>query len=142
MYALLTRLGGFSIYKNTYKMNKKQQQIEQLTAFAQLLKDNGFTVLIDANHPFNWVYFEKGGLFGDVQPDGFSLFNFGSAHIPSRSHGTGLSTEQHTELTIENAIDAINRRGWGHIPAIKHYQNVEHFIKLKNKDGFSNFYIL
>lgn len=121
-------------------MNRKQQQIEQLKEFAQLLLENGFTVLVDRNHEYEWLHFEKGGRFGTAQPDGFSAFNFSSDHKPCRSHGTGLGTAQHAELTIENAIDAINAQGWWHDPAIKHYQSVEEFIR--SHRSFNDYYEL
>ena len=120
----------------------KQEKIDLLKEFAQLLKDNGFTVLIDNKYPFRWVYFEKGGRFGDVQDSFYSGFNFGSIHKPCKSHGTGLQTDSNVGLSIESATHALNARGWHHDPEIKHYQNVDEFIRLKNKDEVSEFYVL
>ncbi len=120
----------------------KQEKIEQLKEFAQLLKEKGFTVLIDNKHPFHWVYFEKGGRFGDVQDSGYSGFNFGSAYIPCRSHGTGRQVDRNVGLSIEYATNAINEVGWSHSPEIERYQGIADFIKRKNKDGFAEFYVL
>ena len=55
---------------------KTEEQKAVLKEFAQQLKDNGFTVLVSAKHPFEWLHFEKDGKFGTVSPDHFYNFNF------------------------------------------------------------------
>ena len=86
---------------NTTALTKKQQQVNDLTEYANLLQQNGFTVIVSKKHPFEWIYFEKDGKIGTVSPGNFYGLNFSSVHKPCRECGTGFSTDREvTEPTI------------------------------------------
>lgn len=128
----------------TTEKTKKQIQLEELTSFAQLLKDNGFAVLVSAKHPFEWLYFFKDGKFGTVSPDYFYSFNFGTVHKPCRECGTGFGTDREADLTIENAEKAlIHHPNWAlpsDIKAIRKYNSVYEFINSTN-NKWAEYYI-
>ena len=131
--------------EQTKELTKKQTQIKELTEFAQLLKDNGFTVLVSAKHPFEWLFFYKNGKFGTVGPDHFFNFNFGTVHKPCRECGTGYGTDRETGLTIENANNAlIFAPGWAtpsDKKAIVKYKTIEEFIN-STHNQWAEYYIL
>ena len=122
---------------------KTEEQKAVLKEFAQQLKDNGFTVLVSAKHPFEWLHFEKDGKFGTVSPDHFYNFNFGSVHKPCKECGTGFGTDREVELSIKHAQNSLGTPYWGKIYGkyIKHYDSVNDFItSIHNK--WAEYYIL
>lgn len=129
----------------TNTITKKQLQYQDLKDFAQLLKDSGFTVLVSAKHPFEWLFFEKYGNFGTVGADYFGGYNFGTVHEPCRECGTGFGTDRQTDLTIEHAnktfIFAPNWARDSDIKAIRKYKSIEEFINSTNHK-WAEYYIL
>lgn len=121
---------------------KKQIQIDQLTEFANELKKNGFTVLVSAKYPFEWLHYEKNGRFGTVSPDHFFNFNFGTVHKPCREAGTGFGTDREAELTIKNAENSLSRpKEFSNYANIKYYSGIEDFINSTN-NKWAEYYIL
>jgi len=116
----------------TTELTKKQIQANELTEFANELKANGFTVLVSAKYPFEWLHFYKDGNFGTVGSNGFYNYNFGTVHKPCTECGTGFGTDRDTNLTIESAnnslVSAPNWATANERKAIKKYTSIEDFI--------------
>lgn len=114
------------------QLTKHQMIVNDLTEFAQLLKDNGFNVLVSAKHPFKWLHFEKDGKFGEVSPNGLLTYNFGTVHKPCRECGTGFGMARDTDLNIKNALDCLifapNWASANDIKAVKKYTSIDEFI--------------
>jgi len=129
---------------STTEKTKKQIHTEQLTAFADELRGAGFTVLVSALHPFEWLHFEKDGKFGTVGPDGFYNYNFGTVHKPCRECGTGYGMARETNLTIEHATGClIYAPGWAtssDVKAIRKYKDVQEFIN-STHNKWAEYYI-
>jgi hypothetical protein len=129
----------------TTELTRKQIQVNELTEFANELKANQFTVLVSAKHPFEWLYFYKDGDFGNVNPDYFGAFNFGTVHKPCRECGTGFGTDRETNLTIESAnnslIFAPNWASSSDIKAIRKYKSIDEFIT-STHNKWAEYYIL
>lgn len=124
---------------------KKQQSIEDLTKFADLLKANGFTVIVSKKHSFEWLYFEKNNKIGTVSPDGFYNFNFGSVHKPCKECGTGFRIATKTELTLKAANDTLidGCPHWASKTdreAVRKYKDVQEFITHSN-NKWAEYYI-
>lgn len=108
---------------------------ENFEDFAQLLKDNGFTVLVSANCelPHTWMFFYKDGKFGHVSKERLSGYHFSTVHKPCRECGTGFRIGEDDEpLTIENANNSLaHAPHWAfpsQIKAIQKYTSLEDFI--------------
>lgn len=116
----------------TQTKTKKQIQVEELTEFAQLLKANGFTVLIAAKYPFEWLHYKKGGNFGTVGSNGFYRYNFGTVHKPCTECGTGFGTDSDVDLSLEYAEKSlVDYPKWANQKqrdAVRQYKSVEDFI--------------
>lgn len=123
----------------THTTTRREQQIHDISNFAKLLKDNGFTVLISTNHPFEWLYFIKEHKIGYVQPDDFCNYNFTSIHKPCIDYGRGFRTATQTALTLNNAIDALNKKGWWY--SAEFYKDIHEFTKYldRNKQSYYEF---
>lgn len=113
---------------------KNEETKKQLAAFADVLKANGFAVLVSTTHPFEWLHFEKYGQFGYVQPNYFGGFDFSSTHKPNSKWGTGLGVFTAVDLTIEAAEQTMRRIGsWnGQIVDVKTYKSPDDFIHSTN----------
>lgn len=126
-------------------ITKKQVQVAELTEFASLLKENGFTVLVSALHPFEWLHFFKDGQFGTVSSNGFYQYNFGTVHKPCRECGTGYGMARDTSLTIKNAEDClIFAPNWSNQKdrnAIRKYKDADDFIN-STHNKWAEYYIL
>jgi len=120
---------------NTTTETDKTQELQD---FAKLLQDNGFTVIVSAKHPFEWLYFEKGGKLGTVSRSYYSGFNFATVHKPCAAHGTGYGIAQDSELTLQNATDSLAYAGWGN-PTLNKYKDTQDFIK---NNAWAEYYIL
>lgn len=124
---------------------KKQTQIAELTKFSNELKDNGFNVIISAKHPFEWIFFEKDGKFGEVSPDHFFNYNFATVHKPCRECGTGYGIDRESKLTIDNALKTlVFAPYWAtqkDMKAIVKYNNIEDFIN-STHNKWAGYYIL
>ncbi len=130
--------------EQTMEKNRKQIQIEALMAFSKELMSNGFTVIVSARHPFEWLNFSKDGHIGYVQPDYFFDFSFSTVHKPSREHGTGINVGEHLDLTIENANKALaNVPGWysRKSKGIEKYKGLDEFIAVKNNSWSPDYVI-
>lgn len=75
----------------------------ELTIFANLLIENGFTVIRSKNPKYTWLYFTKNNRFGYVDGNKRNGYNFSTRHKGSYRHGTGFSVIRNAELIIENA---------------------------------------
>jgi hypothetical protein len=121
---------------------KSQKQTADLKDFAKLLKDNGFTVLVSATHPFKWLHFEKYGKFGTVQPDELTgLFNFSTDCKPNKECGTGFQTGAEVELNITHALNALNSPAWSSNYKRFYYEDVNDFIN-STCNKWAEYYIL
>lgn len=83
---------------------------EDLNNFANLLLDNGYT-LIHPNEQSSYFHFFKDGALGYVQTLG-GCVSFTSEHKPCREAGTGYSVLRaawRNELTLENAAKTCQR---------------------------------
>jgi hypothetical protein len=124
------------------ELTKKQKQRQHLEAFAHELKANGYTVLVSAVHPFEWLHFEKGGYFGTVGPDYFYGYNFGTVHKPCREAGTGYGLGRQVDLSFAEAEKCLTHSTWPeHRPAVKFYKSVEDFLAATN-NKWAEYYIL
>jgi hypothetical protein len=107
---------------------------ETLTEFAQLLKDNGFTVLLPKKYT-TWFHFFKDGKFGYVQFDKYASFS--TVHKPCKQCGTGFGvTDEWSGLTIDNAIKALMfAPHWANtsdVAAVRKYNSIDEFINSSN----------
>lgn len=114
-------------------MYNKKEQSEQLTAFCEVLKSNGFDVLRPANADYNtWIKIHKDGKFGAICCSYFGGFDFSTVHKPCRECGTGYSIEKESALTIKNAektlIFAPNWATGKEIAEIKKYKDITDFL--------------
>lgn len=110
-----------------------------LLEFAQLLKDEGFTVLRPESDEYftKWFFFFKDGKFGTVSNNGFRGFTFSTVHKPCRECGTGYRIgEDFEDLTVKNALACfVTAPNWANrndIKAIRKYKDVAEFLE-KNK---------
>ena len=131
---------------NTTALTKKQQQVNDLTEYANLLQQNGFTVIVSKKHPFEWIYFEKDGKIGTVSPGNFYGLNFSSVHKPCRECGTGFSTDREvTEPTIKHAENTLlHSPNWAtpyQRKAVIKYKDVNDFISSTN-NKWAEYYIM
>ena len=129
---------------NTYTMEamtKKQRQVKDLTEFAQILKDNGFAVLVSAKHPFEWLHICKGGKFGYVQANYYGGFDFSTVYKPCKNHGSGAGVLDMVDLTIANAEKSLYNPHWNYSPDIKQYKDVDSFINA-TENKWAEYYIL
>lgn len=122
---------------------RKEQSINDLKQFAELLKNNGFTVIVSKRHPFKWLYFEKDGKIGTMSRDGFTGFRFATVHKPCRQCGTGFSIGSDCFTpSIEMALESLCfAPAWAKAKdtaAIRKYKDIEEFINL-NK--WADYYI-
>jgi hypothetical protein len=112
---------------------------EELNSFAQLLKENGFTVIYhvpnEGRELPTWLHFFKNGYMGCVQMHKYRGASFGHEYKPSREHGTGCTClEEGAELTIENAEKATGNiptwiyEGQRNPEPVKLWQSAEEFI--------------
>lgn len=106
-----------------------------LNEFAQLLKDNGFTVLVSKKHsnPIGWMTFFKDGSFGHVSKERISGYHFSTVHKPCKECGTGYRmSDDFADLTIDNAIESLafapNWAAASDRKAIRKYKDVDDFI--------------
>lgn len=122
----------------------KQSTKIALYNFSHKLKENGFTVLVSAKHPFEWLFFEKNGDFGTVGADYFLGYNFGSVHKPCSECGTSFGTDRETSLSIKHAEKAlIFAPHWAtdkQRRAIKKYKDVQDFIN-STHNKWAEYYI-
>lgn len=114
-------------------MYNKKEKTEQLTAFCEVLKENGFDVLRPLNPEYNtWIKIHKDGNFGSICCSNYSGFDFNTVHKPCRECGTGYVIETETDITIENAkktlIFAPNWATSKDIKAIKKYKDINDFL--------------
>lgn len=110
-----------------------------LDEFAQLLRNNGFTVIVSKykSCPLpTWLHFEKNGLVGYVQADKYGEFKFSSVYKPSKGNGTGCGIAETYEPTIELANRVLNSP----VPAgiiiqgsIVRYSGLDEFVKYQGK---------
>ena len=116
----------------------KITQFDELNEYAQLLKDNGFTVIYhvvkeDEQLP-TWLHFFKNGYMGYVQVHKYRGASFSHEYKPCREHGTGCACVDGAELTIENAEKATGPipswiyRGKRNPEPVKLWQSAEEFI--------------
>lgn len=114
----------------------------ELDEFAYLLKENGFTVIIPRREELpTWFHFFKDGKMGYVQKSYYSGFDFSSEHKPCKNYGTGLGVHQMVDLTIENAIDALNEMGWKNdrnYNKINHYKSADEYINAPTNEWAKN----
>ena len=119
------------------------ERTQELRDFAEVLQENGFTVVVSAKYPFQWLYFEKDGRLGKVSRSSYFGFNFGTVHKPCQACGTGYSITQQAELSIENAQDSlVNAPTWAKsrdMDKIRKYKNAQDFIK---NNQWAEYYIL
>lgn len=124
---------------------KKEVVKKELYEFGTLLKENGFTVIVSKNHPFEWLFFEKSGKFGTVSPASFFGYNFGTVHKPSRECGTGYGTDREVDLTIGSAEIALQHAAhWAdreQTKVIQKYSSIEEFIN-SSINRWAEYYIL
>lgn len=125
--------------------SKSEMIVNDLTTFATELKDNGFTVLVSAKHPFKWLYFEKDGKFGEVSPDGYLCYNYGTVHKPCRECGTGYGMARNTGLNLKDAADClIFAPNWATTKereAIRKYTSIDDFIN-SSHNKWAEYYTL
>lgn len=129
--------------------------IQELKQFAQLLKENGFTVIMPTEKEessgkesvYNWFKFIEptNGKFGSVTWSSYDGVTFSRIYKPSKGNGTGVRTsEGYADLTIENAKLATQFPEWFRNSGdeeIKYYKDANDFINhLSNK--WCNYYIL
>lgn len=127
-------------------LTRKQQQVKDLTEYANLLKLNGFTVLVSKEHPFEWLYFEKDGKIGSVSRNHFFGFNFGTVHKPCQECGTGFGIDREViKPTFKNADAAlIHSPNWASSSqrkAVVKYKDVNDFINSPH-NKWAEYYIL
>lgn len=130
--------------ETTNPMTKEQIQKSELKSFADLLKSNGFTVIVSAKHPFKWLFFEKDGQLGTVGANYFGGYDFTTVHHGCRECGTGFGVTEMSDLTIENAnkcfVIAPNWATKRDRAAIRKYKDVDSFINnISNK--WAEYYI-
>jgi hypothetical protein len=122
---------------------------ESLTNFADLLKSNGFDVIVDrwshSTGPLTYFHFHKDGKIGYVQEDRFRGFSFSTVHRPSREVGTGYGiVDMIGEPTIEHAMDAFKfAPHWAKksdLPHIKKYASLADFLEKKGQSSNSFIY--
>jgi len=116
-----------------------QTKEQQLKDFARLLQSNGFQVIISRKHPFKWMYFEKDGNLGTVNPSYYSGFNFATVNKPSHTHGTGYSITRDSELNLQSALDSLAFVGWGSGQGVEKYKDAQDFTK---RNAWAEYYIL
>lgn len=108
-------------------------------AFADLLKENGFDVIITIwgdNKPRSYFYFHKGGKIGYFEDGGMHGFIFNSVHKPSREVGTGYRIKETFEPTIKDAEDAFcNAPSWGTISDAKHIRKHKDLNEFLSTEG-------
>lgn len=126
---------------NTTKPTKKQIIHEELKAFAEYLKSDGFTVFVSKTHPFEWLHYEKNGSFATVQPDGFLGYNFGTDNKPCKEIGTGISVVQGVDLNLKHANDSLIRPHGFDYKNVKFYKDAEDFIN-SSCNSWAQYYIL
>jgi len=85
----------------------KETHIKELQQFAQLLKENGYIVIIQ-DPEATYFHFWKQDVLGYVQKEYFSGYGFSYEYKPSREHGTGQRVFEMTELTLKNAQHTIS----------------------------------
>ena len=112
----------------------EKQSVRDLRDFAAELQSNGFKVIISEKYPFQWLYFEKNGKLGTVQPNYFSGFDFATVRKPSHEHGTGSIIEQMAELSVTRAEDCLLSGGGG-----EQYKDAQQFI---DKNPWAQYSIL
>ena len=116
--------------------------IQKLKEFAEVLKLNGFTVLVSEAHPFKWLYFEKNGKFGYVGQSHYGGFDFNNTHKPSSHFGTAFGVAEMVELNLHFAEKAL------HIPfefnyaigKVEHYKSADDFINA-SMNRWAKYYI-
>ena len=92
---------------------KQYTKLEHLNKFAELLLNNGFTLIV-RDEPLDrlstYFHFWKDGNLGYVQSDKYECTTFSTVHKPCKEYGTGFrASEEWAELTIENANKALVR---------------------------------
>lgn len=108
---------------------------EDLNAYAELLRKNGFTI-IAPDEPSKWFHFMKDNKFGSVGISHWKwLVNFGAEHKPCREAGTSFSVlhevDRDTNLTLENAIKTLKEPIWpGYVKHVKRYASIEDYLSV------------
>jgi hypothetical protein len=109
---------------------------EELNEYAQLLLDNGFTI-IAPKEPSTYYHFEKDNKIGYCQYDRLRGVTFTSVHKPCRECGTGFGLEddrnnQLLSLSVDSALATINcfAPGWASmtdLKAVVKYKDIAEF---------------
>lgn len=82
-------------------------KVAELNEYAQLLLDNGFTV-IAAGKTSSWFHFSKDNKIGYVQYQRIGGATFSTVHKPCKECGTGYRvSEDYADLNIINAESAL-----------------------------------
>lgn len=114
-------------------------QFDHLNDFAELLLNNGFTLIIkdydkDSGYPLpTWFHFWKDGKLGYVQSDKWERSSFSTVHYPCKDWGTGFRVDakggDYAELTIDNALKAFKTpNNWGgKTVSVKKYTSPEEY---------------
>ena len=109
---------------------------EELNEYAQLLLDNGFTI-IAPKEPSTYYHFSIDNKIGYCQYDKFMGVTFTTVHKPCRECGTGFGMEDDRDkelltLSVKSALETVNTfaPAWANrndVKAIKKYKDVAEF---------------
>ena len=107
---------------------------EELNKFAQLLRDNGFTIIAPKENS-TYFHFAINDYIGYVQDNRFEGYIFSTVHKPCKECGTGFRSidPDWSNLTVENAIHTAQLIApqWAKKidrEAVKKYKDVADFI--------------
>lgn len=121
---------------------EKLTTLPELDAFARLLKENGFEVIL-SREPRKYFNFFKNGRLGYVQKAFLTGgYDFNTVHIPCEEYGNAFGVYDGVELTLKNAEFTLHTPVWANLfgGKVVRYKSAEHYIE-KNK-VFSELYIL
>lgn len=124
-------------------MDLKQKQLTslpELDAFALLLKENGFEVIL-SDKPRSYFHFAKNGNIGYVQKSYFSGYDFSINYKPTAKFGTGYNYKQMVDLSLETAEKTLNRKKYPIEGKVQFYESANEYIK-QEITAFFNYYIL
>jgi hypothetical protein len=79
---------------------------QELSQFAQTLKDLGYTVIVPKKPEYDWFHVFKDGRMAYIEGSTRHGFNISSTHMPSRECGTGFSVHRNC-ATLE--VESVNR---------------------------------